>query len=77
MTRILVAGCLALFLFFASAAAEAEAPSWSAMIGRMYEAGITVGCYRAIEREREYGYNVLTSADCEAILNEYGAAGDD
>lgn len=36
-----------------------------------FTAGVEFGCYCAIARERELGGNLLTGADCEAILEEY------
>ena len=70
-TRILIASCLALFLFFASTPIRAEAPS-PGLVGRAFNVGVRIGCYGAILREREHGVGVLTGEDCEFILAEYG-----
>lgn len=46
-------------------------------VSESFKAGVETGCLRALLREREYGVNVLTGADCEAILAEYEAWGQD
>jgi len=67
-TRFLTAVTLAVFLFFASGPTRAEAPMAVVMA---FNAGLEVGCYRAVLRWYEAGG--LNGQDCIDILDEYGA----